>query len=96
MAVIGGGNKAGPVMLSSEKQTAFDWIAIYHADWSRWNALIWDLAETAWREYGSADWYVRKLKAEGFSVEEGSGLYGGFAEHLDEVPVPGREADTDR
>jgi aminobenzoyl-glutamate utilization protein B len=54
------------------KQTAFDWIAAHRAEWSQWNAHIWDLAETAWREYRSADWYVKRLRAEGFSVEEGS------------------------
>lgn len=36
-------------------------------------ALIFDYAEPAWREYKSAAWYVAKLRAEGFTVEEGSG-----------------------
>ena len=31
------------------------------------------LAETAWREYRSAEWYVNRLRAEGFDVEDGSG-----------------------
>jgi aminobenzoyl-glutamate utilization protein B len=59
--------------LSAEKRTAFDWVDRRHPDWSRWNVHIWDLAETAWREYRSCEWYVDKLKAEGFSVEQGSG-----------------------
>ncbi|GAA4864245.1 zinc-binding metallopeptidase family protein [Saccharopolyspora rosea] len=38
-----------------------------------WHSTIWNLAEPAWREYESADWYVRRLRAEGFEVEAGSG-----------------------
>src|SRR5438477_10480173 len=60
-------------MLLPEKQTAFDWVDTHRADWSSWNAHIWALAETAWREYRSAEWYVARLKAEGFTVEAGSG-----------------------
>jgi aminobenzoyl-glutamate utilization protein B len=59
--------------LSSAKQTAHRWVEDKSKDWSAWNAHIWDLAETAWREYRSAAWYVEKLRAEGFTVEEGSG-----------------------
>jgi aminobenzoyl-glutamate utilization protein B len=55
------------------KDTAYDWIARMRPRWSGWNALIWNLAETAWREYRSAEWYVARLRAEGFSVEAGSG-----------------------
>ena len=40
---------------------------------SDWCATIFDFGETAWREYRSAEWYVARLRAEGFSVEEGSG-----------------------
>jgi aminobenzoyl-glutamate utilization protein B len=43
------------------------------ADLSDWTATIFDFGETAWREYRSAAWYVAKLRAEGFTVEEGSG-----------------------
>ena len=35
-------------------------------------ATIFDFAEPAWREYRSAAWYVERLRAEGFTVEEGS------------------------
>lgn len=59
--------------MTPAKAAAFDWIAAMHPQWSGWNAHIWDLAETAWREYRSAAWYVAKLRAEGFEVEEGSG-----------------------
>ncbi|MGC1428644.1 MAG: amidohydrolase [Albidovulum sp.] len=40
---------------------------------SDWCATIFDFGETAWREYRSAEWYVKRLRAEGFTVEEGSG-----------------------
>ena len=36
-------------------------------------ATIFDFAEPAWREYRSAEWYVTRLRAEGFTVEEASG-----------------------
>jgi aminobenzoyl-glutamate utilization protein B len=42
------------------------------ADLSVWTATIFDFGETAWREYRSAEWYVKKLREHGFSVEEGS------------------------
>jgi aminobenzoyl-glutamate utilization protein B len=60
-------------MIDEARAIAFRWIDDNHPAWSAWSALIWDLAETAWREYRSAEWYVRKLRAEGFTVEEGSG-----------------------
>ena len=41
-------------------------------DLSDWTAAIFDFGETAWREYRSAAWYVERLRAEGFTVEEGS------------------------
>jgi aminobenzoyl-glutamate utilization protein B len=55
------------------KKTAFEWVQSKRKDWSAWHAHIWDLAETAWREYRSCEWYVKLLRAEGFEVEEGSG-----------------------
>jgi aminobenzoyl-glutamate utilization protein B len=60
-------------MIEQARAAAFRWVDDNHRDWSSWNAYIWDLAETAWREYRSAEWYVKKLKAEGFAVEQGSG-----------------------
>ncbi len=39
---------------------------------SDWCSTIFDYGETAWREYRSAEWYVTRLRAEGFGVEEGS------------------------
>jgi len=59
--------------MTDARSTAFDWVMRHHPEWSAWNAHIWDLAETAWREYRSSHWYVEKLRAEGFTVEQGSG-----------------------
>jgi aminobenzoyl-glutamate utilization protein B len=59
--------------LSPAKLTAYRWVEEQRNQWSAWNSYIWNLAETAWREYSSAEWYVKKLRAEGFAVEEGSG-----------------------
>ena len=46
-------------------------IAARTRDLSDWTATIFDFGETAWREYRSAAWYVDRLRAEGFTVEEG-------------------------
>ena len=54
--------------MTPAKTTAFDWVNAMHPQWSDWNAHIWDLAETAWREYRSSQWYVKKLRAEGFDL----------------------------
>ena len=59
--------------MTSAKDRAFRWVDENHGQWSRWNSHIWNLAETAWREYRSGAWYVAKLREEGFDVEEGSG-----------------------
>lgn len=48
------------------------WIAAHASDLSEACARIFDYAEPAWREYRSAEWYVARLRAEGFEVEEGS------------------------
>ena len=40
---------------------------------SNWCSKIFEFGETAWREYRSAEWYVCRLREEGFAVEEGSG-----------------------
>ena len=55
------------------KATASDWIDRHRARLSEWHRTIWDLAEPAWREYRSAQWYVDRLRREGFEVEAGSG-----------------------
>ena len=42
-------------------------------EFSNWSSKIFEFGETAWREYRSAEWYVFRLREEGFAVEEGSG-----------------------
>lgn len=59
--------------LSAAQSTALAHVDDRAADLSAWCATIFDFGETAWREYRSAAWYVDRLKAEGFTVEEGSG-----------------------
>ena len=58
---------------TSNEQHAFDWIDRNRQNLSDWHQIIWHLAEPAWREYKSSAWYVKKLREEGFEVEEGSG-----------------------
>jgi aminobenzoyl-glutamate utilization protein B len=58
--------------ISPVKQTALDWIEANRPMLSDWHTTIWQFAEPAWREYRSAAWYVKTLRAQGFEVEEGS------------------------
>ena len=60
-------------MAKQAKQTVLDWVDGNRAQWSDWHQRIFHYAETAWREYRSAAWYVARLRAEGFEVEVGSG-----------------------
>lgn len=78
---------------------------------SLWCEKIFEFGETAWREYQSAEWYVERLRQEGFTVEEGSGgmptafcaewsngegpVIGMYAEY-DAVPGNCQAADTQR
>ncbi len=54
------------------QQSAINWVDQSMDQLSVWNHQIWSYAEPAWREYQSAAWYIEKLKAEGFAVEESS------------------------
>ena len=54
------------------KKTAIGWVDAHSGDLSDWHQTIFDHGETAWREYRSCAWYVARLRAEGFDVEEGS------------------------
>ncbi|HEX3724191.1 MAG TPA: amidohydrolase, partial [Nitrolancea sp.] len=56
-----------------QKQFAHDWVNENSQRLSDFCKQIWDYAEPAWREYRSARAYVELLRAEGFTVEEGSG-----------------------
>ncbi len=60
-------------LTAAAKATAAAWVADHLPKLSAWHSTIWEYAEPAWREYRSAEWYVAKLKAEGFTVETGSG-----------------------
>lgn len=57
----------------SIKDTAQEWIESHLGELLDWHTHIWELAELAWREYDSQAWYVRRLRKEGFDVEDGSG-----------------------
>lgn len=94
------------VGISAEKRTAWEWI---EANWRRlsdFHLEIWNYAEPAFREYRSARAYRELLRAEGFSVEEGTGgmptafvatcgegrpVLGNFAEY-DAVPGNSQQA----
>ncbi len=59
-------------MTSAAQQTALGYLKARGGELSGWTRHIFDLGETAWREYESAAWYVARLRQEGFTVEEGS------------------------
>src|SRR5271155_3488302 len=88
------------VTMTRQKRHALEWIDEQTRRFSDFHQRIWDYAEPAWREYQSARAYCDLLRAEGFSVEEGSGgmptafaaswgegspVLGGYAEY-DAVP----------
>ncbi len=59
--------------LNLYKTELIQWVDDKIDDLSDWHQVIFDYGETAWREYKSSAWYVERLRAEGFSVEQGSG-----------------------
>ncbi len=59
--------------VSAAQKTALAWVMQARAGLSADCARIFEYGEPAWREYRSAAWYVERLRAEGFTVEEGSG-----------------------
>ena len=88
--------------LEAVKRTALEWLEANHDQLSRDHLAIWEMAEPAWREYRSCAWYVDRLRAAGWTVEEGSAtmptafcatwgeagpVLGGYAEY---DAVPGR------
>lgn len=76
-------------MKSSAQQTALSHVDASRHNLSTWTKTIFDLGETAWREYRSCAWYVERLRAEGFSVEEGSGgMPTAFCAHWSNGPGP--------
>lgn len=86
--------------MSKEIKTAIDFVDENRKWLSEFHQEIWRYAEPAFREYKSAEAYVKLLRGEGFDVEEGSGemptafcavwgegkpVVGGFSEY-DAVP----------
>ncbi|MEO0569793.1 MAG: amidohydrolase, partial [Pseudomonadota bacterium] len=61
------------MLFSDAQKDALLFVDACMPELSQWCATIFDFGETAWREYRSAEWYVDKLREEGFMVEEGSG-----------------------
>ncbi len=59
-------------MTKTLNDSVFKWVAENSENLSHWNQIIWNLAEPAWREYESADFYVNILKKNGFRVENNS------------------------
>ncbi|MFD1910661.1 amidohydrolase [Halodurantibacterium flavum] len=96
-----------PPVFPAQKQSAVDWIDDNTSALSADHKTIFDFHEPAWREYKSAAWYVKRLREEGFTVEEASGgmptafcaewsngdgpVIGGYAEY---DAVPGFSQDT--
>ena len=68
--------------MTPAQNTACRFVEAKAHDLSQWTRTIFDYGETAWREYESAAWYVKRLRGEGFTVEEGSGgMPTAFAAH---------------
>ncbi len=84
--------------MNSAQRLACNYIQSIATDLSAWTSLIFNFGETAWREYQSCDWYVKQLRANGFTVEEGSGgMPTAFCAHWSngEGPVIGMYAEYD-
>ena len=61
------------VSIGDVKEAAFKFIDQNRGWLSEFHLEIWNYAEPAFREYRSAEAYVRLLRGEGFEVEEGTG-----------------------
>src|SRR5450631_3032017 len=57
---------------TSAQVTALDWLAAHRAALSSDHLTIWHFHEPSWREYKSCQWYVDRLRREGFDVEPGT------------------------
>ncbi len=55
------------------KKSVIGWVDDNLERLSADHQTVWNYHEPSWREYKSAKWYVGRLRAEGFAVEEGSG-----------------------
>lgn len=54
------------------QSTALHFLAEQRAALSADHLTIWNFHEPSWREYKSSQWYVDRLKREGFAVEQGT------------------------
>ena len=57
---------------SPAQSTALAWLADQRAALSADHMTIWNFHEPSWREYKSSQWYVDRLRREGFDVEQGT------------------------
>jgi len=57
---------------NAAQKSALDWLDQRRAALSRDHMTLWDFHEPSWREYRSSQWYVDRLRQEGFEVEQGS------------------------
>ncbi len=60
-------------MANQISKTVLKWVTENTKNLSRWNQIIWNLAEPAWREYESTKFYIGILRDNDFKVEENSG-----------------------
>lgn len=84
--------------VSAAQTTALNWVNGARQSLSDDCARIFEFGEPAWREYRSAAWYVDRLRAEGFDVEEGSaGMPTAFCAQWNngEGPIVGMYAEYD-
>jgi len=61
----------GLTRLTDAKKTAFEWVEANQGRLSDFHQLIWNYAETAFREYKSSKAFARFLEGEGFQVTLG-------------------------
>jgi aminobenzoyl-glutamate utilization protein B len=57
---------------NAAQKSALDWLGQRRPALSRDHMTLWDFHEPSWREYRSSQWYVDRLRQEGFEVEQGS------------------------
>ncbi len=57
---------------SDAQNAALAWLRDNNAQLSADHQTIWSFHEPSWREYRSSQWYVNRLREEGFEVEQGS------------------------
>jgi aminobenzoyl-glutamate utilization protein B len=57
---------------SAAQRSALGWLAEQRAALSADHLTIWNFHEPSWREYKSSQWYVDRLRHEGFEVEQGT------------------------